>query len=187
MQELNSNTELKSLNKDSYPEPKQVTPYVTLRDFAHFEELVLAWASDRNLLEGSTNLLQCKKLYEESHELLCNYIDGKDMRDDIGDNFVVLVQMFYRAGYKSFVSDTDYNLKSSFNSAINYYLSSLASLVGSCVRGDKGYSYLEIALHELTCYVNSTDLDLLECCEIAYNDIRDRKGQMIDGSFVKEV
>lgn len=30
------------------------------------------------------------------------------------------------------------------------------------------------------------ELDLQECLETAYNDIKDRKGKMIDGVFVKE-
>ena len=30
------------------------------------------------------------------------------------------------------------------------------------------------------------DLDLRECLEVAYNDIKDRKGRMVDGIFVKE-
>jgi hypothetical protein len=29
-------------------------------------------------------------------------------------------------------------------------------------------------------------LTLTECCKIAYNDIKDRKGRMVDGIFVKE-
>lgn len=30
------------------------------------------------------------------------------------------------------------------------------------------------------------DLDVTECIEMAYNEIKDRKGKMIDGVFVKE-
>ena len=30
------------------------------------------------------------------------------------------------------------------------------------------------------------DLDIKECIEMAYNEIKDRKGKMIDGFFVKE-
>ena len=30
------------------------------------------------------------------------------------------------------------------------------------------------------------DLDITECVEMAYNEIKDRKGKMIDGVFVKE-
>ena len=29
-------------------------------------------------------------------------------------------------------------------------------------------------------------LSLTECLDVAYNDIKDRKGRMIDGVFVKE-
>ena len=30
------------------------------------------------------------------------------------------------------------------------------------------------------------NLSLDECLEVAYNDIKDRKGKMVDGIFVKE-
>ncbi len=30
------------------------------------------------------------------------------------------------------------------------------------------------------------DLDITECIEMAYNEIKDRKGKMINGVFVKE-
>lgn len=30
------------------------------------------------------------------------------------------------------------------------------------------------------------DLDITECLELAYNEIKDRKGKLIDGIFVKE-
>lgn len=38
----------------------------------------------------------------------------------------------------------------------------------------------------LTILCLQMDLDLDECIEAAYDEIRDRKGMMIDGSFVKE-
>lgn len=38
----------------------------------------------------------------------------------------------------------------------------------------------------LTILCLQMDLDLDECIEAAYDEIRDRKGIMIDGSFVKE-
>ena len=30
------------------------------------------------------------------------------------------------------------------------------------------------------------DLDISECIDMAYNEIKDRKGKVVDGSFVKE-
>ncbi|WP_416149406.1 MazG-like family protein [Salipaludibacillus sp. HK11] len=38
----------------------------------------------------------------------------------------------------------------------------------------------------LTIFSMQLDLDLTECVEISYEEISDRKGQMINGVFVKE-
>lgn len=88
---------------------------------------VTQWFEDRNLIEGSTNKDQFHKLVQECAELSDNLCKGKDIRDDIGDVFVVLIGIAERAG-----------------------------------------------------------LTIDECLQVAYNDIKDRKGKMIDGVFVKE-
>lgn len=38
----------------------------------------------------------------------------------------------------------------------------------------------------LTILAAQCEVDLNECIELAYNEIKDRKGRMIDGCFVKE-
>jgi len=86
------------------------------------------WHHDRNLIEGSTDTAQFTKLLEEVTELRSNIVSGKDIRDDVGDIIVVLINL--------------------------------------CERNN---------------------LTLAECLEVAYNDIKDRKGKMVDGIFVKEV
>ena len=85
------------------------------------------WAEDRGILANSKASTQCLKLMSEMGELADNIAKGKDCRDDIGDCFVVLVN--------------------------------IAKLVGS---------------------------DITECAEIAYNDIKDRKGFLNEaGTFIK--
>lgn len=85
------------------------------------------WAEDRGILANSKVSTQCLKLMSEMGELADNIAKGKDCRDDIGDCFVVLVN--------------------------------IARLVGS---------------------------DITECAEIAYNDIKDRKGFLNEaGTFIK--
>lgn len=85
------------------------------------------WAEDRGILANSKASTQCLKLMSEMGELADNLAKGKDCRDDIGDCFVVLVN--------------------------------IAKLVGS---------------------------DITECAEIAYNDIKDRKGFLNEaGTFIK--
>ena len=89
--------------------------------------LITQWHHDRNLINGSTDKDQYMKLIQETGQLSDNICKGKDIRDDIGDMMVVLINIAER---------------------------------------------------------NNLTLD--ECLEVAYNDIKDRKGTMIDGVFVKE-
>ena len=94
------------------------------------EELVnkiAQWHHARNLIEGSDDKTQFCKLAEEMGELSSSICKGRDIRDDIGDMMVVLINIAER---------------------------------------------------------NKTSIT--ECLEIAYDDIKDRKGRMIDGVFVKE-
>ena len=85
------------------------------------------WHIERNLIDGSTDQAQYVKLIEEAGELAGNIARGKDVRDDIGDMLVVLVNIAARNG-----------------------------------------------------------CNLHNCLEIAFDDIKDRKGRMVDGVFIKE-
>lgn len=85
------------------------------------------WHHDRNLIDGATDKDQVCKLIQEVGELSDNVCKGKDIRDDIGDIIVVLINIAER-----------------------------------------------------------NNVGLTECLEQAYNDIKDRKGKMVDGIFIKE-
>jgi len=89
--------------------------------------LIKKWHYDRNLIHGATDKDQVCKLIQELGELSDNVCKGNDIRDDIGDCIVVLVNIAERNG-----------------------------------------------------------VSLTECVKQAYNDIKDRKGKMVDGIFVKE-
>jgi len=93
----------------------------------NYERLIAQWHRDRNLIEGSTDKDQYMKLIQEAGELSDSLCKGKDIRDDIGDIMVVLINIMVR-----------------------------------------------------------NDLTMNECLEVAYGDIKDRKGKMVDGIFVKE-
>lgn len=88
---------------------------------------IAQWHHDRNLIDGSTDQAQFLKLIEETGELAGNLARGKDIRDDIGDIIVVLINIATR-----------------------------------------------------------NNLTIEECLDVAYDDIKDRKGTMIDGVFIKE-
>jgi NTP pyrophosphatase (non-canonical NTP hydrolase) len=85
------------------------------------------WHHDRNLIDGADDKTQFAKLIQECGELSDNICKGKDIRDDIGDIMVVLINIAERNG-----------------------------------------------------------VTLTECLSVAYDDIKDRRGRMVDGVFVKE-
>jgi|TARA_Y100001938_G_scaffold42027_1_gene57887 NTP pyrophosphatase (non-canonical NTP hydrolase) len=85
------------------------------------------WFEDRNLIQGSTDKDQILKLMQELGELSDHACKGEDIRDDLGDMLVVMLNIMKRNNFT-----------------------------------------------------------IEECLEMAYNDIKDRKGRMVDGIFVKE-
>tara|TARA_R100000988_G_C3876035_1_gene106072 strand:- start:11 stop:451 length:441 start_codon:yes stop_codon:yes gene_type:complete len=88
---------------------------------------VIRWHYDRNLIDGSTDKDQVLKLAQELGELSDSVCKGKDIKDDIGDMLVVMLNIAERNG-----------------------------------------------------------VILAECLQKAWDDIKHRKGRMIDGIFVKE-
>lgn len=96
-------------------------------EFEAVEEKIKQWHVDRNLIDGSSDKDQICKLIQEIGELSDNVCKGKDIRDDIGDIMVVLINIAHR-----------------------------------------------------------NQLHLVDCLLVAYDDIKDRKGKMVDGVFVKE-
>lgn len=87
---------------------------------------IMKWHEDRNLIEGSTDKDQVLKLQQELGELSDSVCKQKDMKDDLGDMMVIMLNIMRR-----------------------------------------------------------NNLTMEECLETAYIDIKDRKGRMIDGIFVK--
>lgn len=85
------------------------------------------WHHARNLIEGATDKDQVCKLIQEVGELSDNVCKQRDVRDDIGDIIVVLINIAER-----------------------------------------------------------NNITIAECLAQAYDDIKDRKGKMVDGIFIKE-
>ena len=98
-----------------------------MKDLEDLVESVEKWHVDRNLIDGSTDKDQVLKLIQEMGELSDNVCKGNDIRDDVGDMLVVLINILKR-----------------------------------------------------------NNLTMENCLEVAWNDIKDRKGKMVDGIFVKE-
>ncbi|ASJ78882.1 putative nucleoside triphosphate pyrophosphohydrolase [Acinetobacter phage AB_SZL4] len=140
------------------------------------------WASDRNIIKGSKPIDQAMKLFSEFGELADNVGKGRDCRDDVGDVFIVLTIMSSQAGL-SVLSNIDHNYEFKGDSKhtiidlglnLNYFSRSLNS------------ETLKYSLRDLGRIAFEYDYTLEECVQLAYNDIKDRKGLMHNGVFIKE-
>ncbi len=160
------------------------------------ENSILQWGFDRGITvvtkEGLPKrvLAQCKKLREEYEEMLRD-----NDKDSLGDQYVVLSMIAGILG--STASLARYAVRDilpkedSLKSNIGQCLNSLEWMVeisqdtkhNNSVEILKEVGYYVDALER---YAESKGWSLQECVEVAWEDIKDRKGCMIHDIFVKE-
>ena len=152
---------------------------------------VKQWAHERNLIEGSDSTTQYLKLISELGELADNINKKQDTRGSIGECLVVLII-----------------IAEQHNILLEWPLSDNVKMGGDTPRttilllsmdvGYLGYTlYTNADCHSIkrdvidclyrlhrTAQAHNTTLE--ECLEHAYNEIKDRKGVMLDGVFIKE-
>ena len=145
-----------------------------MKTLQELQLLILEWANDKDLLKFENAPKQRLKLLEEVGEtaaaILKNNHEG--VKDGIGDIFVVLVILSEQLSEEILFEmdgvekDNDEDFVFLFDNIINpkrlYF--SLAYLNDIC---------------------RKLNLDLTECANIAWSEIKDRKGQTIDGTFIK--
>lgn len=146
------------------------------------------WASDRNIIKGSKPIDQAMKLFSEFGELADNVGKGRDCRDDIGDVFVVLTIITKQLGF----SLSDYAKSEDIVSkSPKYAVAEIAHELAVFVSFAHKYNdFANNRIGNIIDYLNAIATDskstLEECVQIAYNDIKDRKGVMSNGVFIKE-
>jgi len=158
------------------------------------------WAEDRNLIKGSTPQKQMLKLMEEFGELCGGIAKNKPevIKDSIGDCFVVLVimsnQIFYDFSVYEAITigcktkeESDHSFDEMLNVDQLLVISSLGDLSRALATiSDDIDTVLYRVIASLTMLSIELNMDLKDCIQHAYDQIKDRKGKMIDGVFVKE-
>lgn len=152
------------------------------------KELILKveqWAQDRNLINGCKPIDQAMKLFSEVGELADNIGKGRDIKDDVGDVLVVMIIIAKQLGATL----------SSFNApewAEDTNKKLLLKLQGSLVEYAEWAEYksfpsgiVKRILNILNGIAQNHKTTLEECLSVAYNDIKDRKGIMHNGTFIK--
>ncbi|OEL06886.1 nucleotide pyrophosphohydrolase [Staphylococcus xylosus] len=154
------------------------------------------WSIERDL-HTANPIKQYDKLIEEHGELVkgLNKDDKTVIQDSVGDVFVVLTIMmqqikgdmelaFKLSGFGEGNADT-----------INYVETlgllgrKLQDLMDDRTNGglhSETQAMISNIIYLLKITAKENNTDLTACLNLAYNEIKDRKGKMIDGKFVKE-
>lgn len=148
-------------------------------------KLIEQWGHDRNIINGSTPAKQAMKLFSEFGELSDNVGDSKDIMDDVGDVFVVLT--IITAQLNRSIADVEippYTC-TDVEKAVFLLGRNLCDYVARAYTGSYSHHIIE-CLGYLQFIAMSYGHSLEECVQVAYNDIKDRKGILYNGVFIKE-
>ncbi|CDR26454.1 MazG-like family protein [Staphylococcus schweitzeri] len=155
------------------------------------------WSTERNL-NTANSIKQFDKLIEEYGELVkgLNKQDIRTIKDSIGDMFVVITIMMQQIKGNieiaiRLMSFGDYDTSTiCYIKSLNYVGNSLTKFIEEEPTNGNLFAQLQSYLSNVIGMLEETakeyDTDLISCVQLAYDEIKDRKGRMIDGKFVKE-
>ena len=154
--------------------------------------LTKKWFVDRDLEHGGRLDKQALKLSEEFGELCAGYLkqNEKLTKDSIGDCAVVIVglALLIKEDVHSIFEESDNIRRKDAMECFKLLNANISEFQLSQELASK-----EMCKHNLVravAYLKSIskalDYDFTDCFELAYNEIKDRKGKWIDGTFVKE-
>ena len=153
-------------------------------------EKIIGWHYARNLIHGSTDKQQFKKLLEELMEMHDSIVLRDSPIDDIGDMYVVLCNLAERNGLtmrECAESSQFYELEQrNFNASFDSIQADTMRLRESIVMHKSLKSDIGDIVVELKQFAIHHGLTFEECVACAWKDIEHRTGQMVDGIFVKD-
>ena len=147
---------------------------------------VLAWSHARNIIKGSTAKDQYLKMCSESGEL-AELHSLEEIIDDIGDMQVCLINL---------LAQSEINIEEVYNYPVyimgsNYYRSIClyqGRLADALLKNNKK-DIFDVAAGLINVMADIAvihNFTLEQALEKAYNSIKDRKGIMYNGAFIKD-
>ena len=148
---------------------------------------VRVWAHERNLIEKGDVQTQAIKLFEEFGELCGSVLKNKRdvLIDSVGDMIVVMINI---CEIKNGIKMEDHILKiakdeeskNDMLSNIGYNVYLLSKPAANIL------TPINNIVSSLCLICKLEGLEISDCLDFAYNEIKDRTGKMVDGNFVKD-
>lgn len=141
-------------------------------NFSELNQSIIEWANQRGLINKEYALKQTVKLIEEIGETASAVLKGdiQKQKDGIGDIYVVITILDAQLGV---ISTTPKGLKETYSSPEYGILDMITNVQKQM-------------LDMLEMLSNTLGLDLNECVNLAYNEIKNREGELVDGTFIKK-
>lgn len=138
--------------------------------------LVRNWSSVRGILDQSTVEKQVDKFTEEFGEFFTAKTD-KERMDAIGDSVITLINAnFLLVCKREFDYITERHKRTTFSSKIESMM---------CISDDVEDLEIAGAVNGLWMLARTFGYNFEECLQMAWDEIKDRKGMMVDGLYVK--
>ena len=161
-------------------------------------EKIAQWAKDRNLILGSTPQKQFIKLMEEFGELCAGIArnDKEKIKDSIGDCGVVVVILIEQLNSDNLGIITAYKAADYSTENSEFICLRASKVLGDAssylmyMTSSESKSRLVNILLRFIYYISKIALNFESnfesCLTLAYNEIKDRKGRMRKGVWIKE-
>lgn len=176
---------------------KQISTAAKILRLNLLKEKIEQWAIERELDKKGTVEGQQIKTAEEVAELIIGISKERKetIKDSIGDIYVTLVIgniLDKKLDFKE-INKSSCKLADKVSLNLDKYKDNKQAVI-LCMEGittsvlQCGYKndILENAIMNLMGAATAYELDFVDCVESAYEEISDRKGQMVNGTFVKE-
>lgn len=157
--------------------------------------LIIEWAKERELDTKGTVKAQAIKTVEELSELIKAICKDKreDIIDSIGDVYVTLVignmldkNIDLSAIYEVIKTlENDLNIKKPYAFSKKLLLQDISSDIFNVLELKYEPWLIEHVTARIISITHMYDLDFTECVESAYNTIKNRKGKLVNGMYVK--
>ena len=145
-----------------------------MKTLQELQPTILNWAKEKDLLKSENAPKQRLKLLEEVGETAAAILKNEtdEIKDGIGDIFVVLVILAEQLN-EEILFDMTRASKDDHQDFVFLFDNILNS------------KRIYFSISYLNDICTKLNLDLTECANIAWNEIKDRKGNTINGTFIK--
>jgi NTP pyrophosphatase (non-canonical NTP hydrolase) len=145
-----------------------------MHSLKELKPLILQWAKEKDLLRPENAGKQRLKLLEEVGETAQAVLkrDKVKCEDGVGDIFVVLIILYAQLGI-----ECDFDIE-----PLDKYveLSEQERLLTLL------YYHDAVGFDQLHYFCQENELVLVECANLAWNEIKNRTGKTINGTFIKD-